>query len=399
MKELQHTQPFDTYELLSTKLALPRPRPSLVLREALLARLDEGLEHKLTLLSAPAGFGKTTLVSEWIATRGERQDSPPVAWVSLDAGDNDPVRFWRYVITACRSFHTNVGESALALLQTSRRPPLESMLTTFINELAQLACRGYLVLEDYHVITSPRIHETVTYFVDHLPATLHLLILTRSDPPLPLAHLRAHDDLCELDAADLRFSLEETQTFLQQTLPFSLSAEAISRLEARTEGWVAGLRLLALALQGRKDPRDLEHMLVTFTGSHRHILEYFVADVLSSQPEALQEFLLQTSVLSRLTGSLCDAVTGRNDSELMLEQLERANLFLLPLDERGVASEKTMSARYTTKRVSGTNSMACLLKRSKSHSLPGTLSAPLRSSNASSSPTTSITSCTRGCVG
>src|SRR2546423_4158043 len=173
MKELQHTQPLDTYELLSTKLALPRPRPSLVLRESLLARLDEGLEHKLTLLSAPAGFGKTTLVSEWIATRGERQDSPPVAWVSLDAGDNDPVRFWRYVITACRSFHTNVGESALALLQTSRRPPLESMLTTFINELAQLACRGYLVLEDYHVITSPRIHETVAYLVDHLPATLH----------------------------------------------------------------------------------------------------------------------------------------------------------------------------------------------------------------------------------
>ncbi|MFL5655368.1 MAG: LuxR C-terminal-related transcriptional regulator [Ktedonobacteraceae bacterium] len=335
MKELQHTQPLDTYELLSTKLALPRPRPSLVLRESLLARLDEGLEHKLTLLSAPAGFGKTTLVSEWIATRGERQDLPPVAWVSLDAGDNDPVRFWRYVITACRSFQTNVGESALALLQTSRRPPLESMLTTFINELAQLACRGYLVLEDYHVITSPRIHETVTYFVDHLPATLHLLVLTRSDPPLPLARLRAHDDLYELDAADLRFSLEETQTFLQQTLPFSLSAEAISRLEARTEGWVAGLRLLALALQGRKDPRDLEHMLVTFTGSHRHILEYFVADVLSSQPEPLQEFLLQTSVLSRLTGSLCDAVTGRNDSELMLEQLERANLFLLPLDDAG----------------------------------------------------------------
>jgi LuxR family maltose regulon positive regulatory protein len=306
-----------------------------VLREPLLERLDEGLEHKLTLLSAPAGFGKTTLVSEWISTRGEREDSPPVAWVSLDPGDNDPVRFWRYVIAACRSFHTNVGESALALLQTSRRPPLESMLTTFINELAQLACRGYLVLEDYHVITSPRIHETVTYFVDHLPATLHLLILTRSDPPLPLARLRAHDDLYELDAADLRFSLAETQTFLRQTLPFSLSAEVITRLEARTEGWVAGLRLLTLALQGRKDPRDLEHMLVTFTGSHRHILEYFVADVLSSQPEALQEFLLQTSVLSRLTGSLCDAVTGRNDSELMLEQLERANLFLLPLDDAG----------------------------------------------------------------
>src|SRR5207237_2741568 len=171
--------------------------------------------------------------------------------------------------------------------------------------------------------------------VDHLPATVHLLILTRSDPPLPLARLRAHGDLYELHAADLRFSLAETEIFLRQALPFSLSAEAITRLEARTEGWVTGLRLLALALQGRKDPRDLEHMLVTFSGSHRHILEYFVADVLSSQPEALQEFLLQTSVLSSLTGSLCDAVTGRNDSELMLEQLERANLFLLPLDDAG----------------------------------------------------------------
>src|SRR5437660_5758321 len=335
MEEVQQTRPPDRYELLSTKLALPRPRPSLVLREPLLERLDEGLEHKLSLLSAPAGFGKTTLVSEWIATRGERQDSPPVAWVSLDVGDNDPVRFWRYVIAACRSFHANVGESALALLQTSRRPPLESMLTTFINELAQLVCRGYLVLEDYHVITSPRIHETMTYFVDHLPATLHLLILTRSDPPLPLARLRAHDDLYELHTADLRFSLAETEAFLRQAFPFPLSTEAITHLEARTEGWVAGLRLLALALQGRKDPRELERMLVTFTGSHRHILEYLVADVLSSQPEALQDFLLQTVFLNRLTASLCDAITGRIDSERMLEQLEHANLFLIPLDEIG----------------------------------------------------------------
>jgi LuxR family maltose regulon positive regulatory protein len=277
--------------------------------------------------------------------------------VSLDAGDNDPVRFWRYIITACQVFDAAVGESALALLHMSRRLSLETVLTTFINELAQLAhggyltgeasqrldvpapfpgwIRGVLVLEDYHVITSQQIHEAVTYFVDHLPAALHLLILTRSDPPLPLARLRAHDDLYELHAADLRFSLEETQTFLQQALSFSLSTEVITRLEARTEGWVAGLRLLALALQGRTDSRGLEHMLVTFSGSHRHVLEYLVADVLSSQPESLQEFLLQTAFLSRLTGSLCDAVTGRNDSEHTLEQLERANLFMIPLDDVG----------------------------------------------------------------
>ena len=335
MKELQRAQPSDTFELLSTKLAPPRPRPSLVAREALLARLDEGLEHKLTLLSAPAGFGKTTLVSEWIAAHNERGDALTVAWVSLDAGDNDPVRFWRYVITACQTLHEDVGASALALLQNSRRFPLETMLTTFINDLARLGCRGVLVLEDYHVITSPQISEALTYLIDHLPTSLHLLMLTRSNPHLPLARLRAHDDLYELDAADLRFSPEETRAFLQQAFPFPLTNEAISRLEARTEGWVAGLRLLALALQGRKDPRDLEHMLVTFTGSHRHVLEYLVADVLSSQSEATQEFLLQTAFLSRLTASLCDAVTGRNDSESMLEQLERANLFLIPLDEAG----------------------------------------------------------------
>jgi LuxR family maltose regulon positive regulatory protein len=169
-----------------------------VTRGSLLARLDAGLAHKLTLLSAPAGFGKTTLVSEWIASRGERQDSPPVAWVSLDGGDNDPARFWRYVITACQVFDAVIGDSALVLLHTSRRLSLEAVLTTFINELAQLAHGGILVLEDYHVITSSQIHETVTYLVDHLPAILHLLMLTRSDPPLPLARLRAHDDLYEL---------------------------------------------------------------------------------------------------------------------------------------------------------------------------------------------------------
>ena len=335
MSDQQRAQIPDAYELLSTKLALPRPHQALVSRESLLARLDEGLEHKLTLLSAPAGFGKTTLMSEWIATRSERRESLAVAWLSLDAGDNDPVRFWRYVITACQAFDAAVGVSALELLYTSRRLPLEAALTMFINDLARVERNGVLVLEDYHVITSPQIHETVAYFIDHLPVTQRLVVLTRSDPPLPLARLRGHDDLYELHAADLRFSLVETRTFLQQSLSFPLSPAAIERLEARTEGWVTGLRLLALALQGRKDSQDLERMLLTFTGSHRHILEYLVADVLSSQPESLQDFLLHTAFLNRLTGSLCDAVTGRSDSDLMLEELERANLFLMPLDDVG----------------------------------------------------------------
>ena len=333
--EQQREQLSETYELLRTKLALPRPRQSLVPRESLLSRLDEGLERKLTLISAPAGFGKTTLVSEWIAARSELREPPSVAWVSLDEGDNDAVLFWRYVITACQTFNAAIGKAALELLRAARRLPLEAALTTFINDLAQLERRCVLVLEDFHVISSSQISETVAYLIEHLPAMLHLVMLTRSDPALPLARLRAHDDLYELHAADLRFSAEETEAFLQQSLSFSLSPASIERLEARTEGWVTGLRLLALALHGHKDPQDLERMLATFSGSQRHILEYLVADVLSSQPASLQDFLLHTAFLNRLTGSLCDAVTGRSDSERMLEQLERANLFLLPLDDAG----------------------------------------------------------------
>jgi LuxR family maltose regulon positive regulatory protein len=302
-------------------------------RETLLARLDEGLERKLTLLSAPPGFGKTTLVSEWIGTQDERQDMPPVAWVSLDAGDNDPVRFWRYVITACQSFQSGVGESALPLLRQSQQIPFEALLTAFINDLAQLPNRYVLVLEDYHVIDSQQIHDTVAFLLDNLPPTLRLLIMTRSDPPLPLARLRARNDLSELRAADLRFSLAETQAFLQQALPFPLSVEAIARLEARTEGWVAGLRLVTLALYGRGEGQEIEMFLDSFSGSQRHILEYLVEEALGAQPEPLQTFLLQTSFLSRLTGSLCDALTGRADSASILEQLQRANLFLVPLDE------------------------------------------------------------------
>ena len=340
----QHVQ---SSPLLAPKLCLPRLHASLVSlvpRERLLTRLDAGLECRLTLLSAPAGFGKTTLVSQWIAHRSIHRSNqgqlPTVAWVSLDAGDNDPIRFWHYVITACQAFHADLGKSALAQLHTVQQltfepAPLEASLTLFFNELSQLPNKVILVLEDYHVITSPPIHETVAFLLDHLPVTLHLLLTTRVDPPLPLARLRAHNDLNELRAADLRFLQEETHTFLQQTIPFPLSPEVITHLDTHMEGWATGLRLVALALQGRMTQPEVEHFLTTFSGNHRHILEFFVTELLNAQPQPLQVFLLQTSILSRLTGSLCDAVTERNDSERLIDAVEHANLFLQPLDGSG----------------------------------------------------------------
>jgi LuxR family maltose regulon positive regulatory protein len=334
-RKAQPLQPPDTSDLLRTKLAPPRLRAALVARDSLLARLDAGLERQLTLLSAPAGFGKTTLVSAWMAARAARHDLPPLAWVSLDAGDNDPVRFWRYLITACQEFDTGIGQTALALLQSPQQIPVERILTAFLNELTQLPGTHMLVLEDYHVISEPQIHEQLAFLLDHLPDTLHVLLMSRSDPPLPLARWRAHNDLSEFDATDLRFSAQETQAFLQQTLQQPLSPEVLARLEARTEGWVAGLHLVALALQGRQTPQEIEQVLLNFSGSHRHILEYLMSEVFNAQPEPVQQFLLQTASLSRLTGSLCNAVTGRTDSQQMLDHLVRANLFLVPLDESG----------------------------------------------------------------
>ncbi|HEX9134213.1 MAG TPA: LuxR family transcriptional regulator, partial [Ktedonobacteraceae bacterium] len=231
--------------LLVPKLRPPRLYPSLVTRPRLLARLDAGLDGKLTLLSAPAGFGKTTLVSQWIADRSTHQSAqhrpPPLAWVSLDPGDNDPLRFWRYVMTACQAW-----QAAPDQYTPMPQPSSEAALTLFLNELSQLPHKGLLVLEDYHVITASQIHETLTFVLDHLPATLHLMIITRVDPPLPLPRWRAHNDLCELHTEDLRFSREETQAFLQLTMPFPPSTGIIMHLDTHLEGWVTGLRLVVL---------------------------------------------------------------------------------------------------------------------------------------------------------
>ncbi|QBD76717.1 hypothetical protein EPA93_12160 [Ktedonosporobacter rubrisoli] len=340
-----HPQPTQSQQppLLAPKLHLPRPTASLLARERLLARLDDGLLRKLTLIQAPAGFGKTTLVSNWIETRHKHdRSSPQVAWVALDEGDNDPIRFWHYLIVACQAFQPNLGESVLPLLHIAQRPPfphpsLETILTGLLNELADLTERGILVLEDYHAIHNSEIHQTMSFFLEHQPASLHLLLMTRAEPPLPLAQLRAHDELLELGASQLRFTQDETRDFLRQTLPFPLEDSLLDLLQRRTEGWITGLRLLTLALQGDEafSAHKMEQRLANISGSQRHILDYLVADVLSSQEEPLQTFLLQTTGLARLTGSLCDTVTGRADSTLLLEQIERANLFLLPIDESG----------------------------------------------------------------
>ena len=332
--------------LLAPKLQLPRLPSSLVERSRLFVRLDAGRMGKLTLLSAPAGFGKTMLVRQWVNNRMEMEHTPipfpPLAWVTLDPDDNDPLRFWQYLISACQTMQADVGRSALSDFATAQHLPfepfsLEAVITTFLNELTHALPGGILVLDDYHVITSPQIHKMMAFFLNHLPTTLHLLIITRVDPPFLLTHLRAHQDLCELRASDLRFSPEETRAFLQQSISLPLSSEMMTQCETLLEGWITGLLLLSLLLQRQMTQQEIRRILETFAGSNQTVVDYFVGEVLGAQPRELQHFLLHTSVLSRLCGPLCDAVTERNESEHRIAELVHTNLFLQPLDEPGQA--------------------------------------------------------------
>ena len=313
--------------LLLTKLSVPLPRPSLVSRPRLGERLREGLGCKLTLVSAPAGFGKTTLLSTWIA--GSSSDRSAV-WLSLDAADNDVARFWRYFIAAVDQLHPGAGDAALMILRSPQAPPIEAVLTTLLNELADLDADVALILDDYHLIESRPIHEALNFLIEHLPPRFHLVIATRTDPPLPLARLRARDELNELRAADLRFTSEEAAPFFNQVMGFKLSPEEIAELETRTEGWIAGLQMAALAM---RDRADIPGFIEAFTGSNRYVLDYLVEEVLNQQPEGVRSFLLETSVLGRMCGPLCEAVTGRPDAQEILERLEHANLFVVPLDD------------------------------------------------------------------
>lgn len=316
--------------LLATKFHIPPWRASGVRRPRLLERLDAGLREgrRLSLISAPAGYGKTTLVAEWIHSL--RAGGRHAAWLSLDAADNDPERFLRYLAAAFRQ----AGETAAAQIQPlfdlPRLPPAGALLDALINALDGAEAPILLALEDYHVITEPEIHEGLQYFLDHLPAGVHLVLTTREDPPLPLPRLRARGQMTEIRAHDLRFTPAEARQFLLQSLNVELAEEAAQALEKRTEGWAVGLQLAGLALQNIPDPRAF---IENFRGSHRYVLDYLAEEVIRQQGEEMQRFLTQTSVLERFNAPACAALTGRADAQELIAQLERANLFIVPLDD------------------------------------------------------------------
>ncbi len=322
--------------LLKTKLYIPHARPGLVPRARLTGRLDAGLERKLILVSAPAGYGKTTLLSEWVSARNR------VAWLALDRGDDDAARFLAYLIAALQTVEPDLGQATLALLRSPQLPPIESLLTPLVNEIAGLSACLLVVLDDYHVITAPPVHQVLAFLLDHLPPFphgLHLVIATRFDPPLPLARLRARDQMVELRAADLLFTSDEAFAFLNERMGLELSNEDVRALEQRTEGWIAGLQLAAIALHSLATPtpgQDAERagaFIRAFTGSNRHILDYLTEEVMARLPQDLQAFLRRTSILERLSAPLCEAVTGEKDSQSILARLEQSNLFLAPLDD------------------------------------------------------------------
>src|SRR5438046_7104055 len=315
--------------ILATKLYIPPLRPHVVSRPRLLERLNEGLHRNLTLIAAPAGFGKTTLVSAWVALI--ERPRARTAWLSLDEGDNDPARFLAYLVAALQTIAAHIGEGVLGMLQSSQPPPPEAMLTALLNEITTLPDNFVVVLDDYHVIDAKPVDMALTYLVEHLPPQMHLVIATREDPQLPLARLRARSHLTELRAADLRFAASEASAFLSQAMGLSLSAEDIAALEDHTEGWIAGLQLAALSMQGHQ---DVPGFIQAFAGDHRYIMDYLVEEVLQHQPEPVRSFLRQTAILDRLNGPLCDAVTGQEEGNARLEALERGNFFVVPLDDK-----------------------------------------------------------------
>jgi LuxR family maltose regulon positive regulatory protein len=321
--------------LLQTKLYIPPPRPELVPRPRLVERIDAGIHsgHKLTLVSASAGFGKTTLLSAWVAGCGQLEPPIPVAWLSLDQEDNDPIHFLAYTIAALQTVHPGLGQAVLTVLYASQPQPapVEASLTILINEIAGMGEPVVLVLDDYHAIRSQAVDKLLGFLLDHLPPQMHLVISSRRDPAFPLSRLQARGEMTEIRAADLRFTRDEIALFLNQVMGLNLSAQNLAALETRTEGWISGLRLTALSMRRLQDTTEF---IQKFTGSNRYIVDYLGEEVLQQQDERVQTFLRETSILRRLSAPVCDRVTGQSGSQGILEQLETANLFIVPLDDR-----------------------------------------------------------------
>lgn len=311
--------------LLQTKLAIPPTRSNLVPRPRLARELDGAGSTKLTIISAPAGFGKTTILSAWA-----QQSGKATAWLSLGADDDEPAQFLQYVISALGGIAPGVGAGSMAMLQALPPSPIHSALLTLINELSAIPEQFFLILDDYHLIEDQEIHTALTFLLDHMPGRMHIILSGRSDPPLPLSRLRVRGHLVELRQKDLRFTPEEASAFLSESAGVQLSPQQIMKLEARTEGWIAGLQLAALSMRDRE---DIPTFIEQFSGSHRFVIDYLADEVLSQQSDALRQFLKETSILDRLTASLCDAVTGRDDSAVLLGELEKTNAFLIPLDD------------------------------------------------------------------
>ncbi len=323
--------------VLGIKLHLPTPRRQLVPRPRLTDQLlaDRRSMPRLVLVSAPAGFGKTTLLTQWLTSTDVNRPGGPhhVAWLSLDDGDSDPARFLTHVVSALQATSPDVGADALALLESDRATATD-VLVSLVNDLDTTAEATVLALDDYHVINASAVHDAVTFLLDNLPPQVTLAITTRADPPLPLSRLRARGELLELRASDLRFTTDEADTFLTQVMGLELEQAQVAALEARTEGWAAGLQLAALSARGRTGGGDVDEFVDAFTGSHRFVLDYLLDEVLRSQPDDVRAFLLDTSVLQELNGPLCDAVTGGSDGHRMLDTLERSNVFVVPLDDQ-----------------------------------------------------------------
>lgn len=328
MNDIPHPYSRIPSNLLHTKLTPPGLPKTVISRHNLLTQLDEGITRKLSLVIAPTGYGKTTLVASWVSTRKFSS-----AWITFDSNDNDPVRFWTYTVTALRSLNASIGKTTLAALSTSQPISLQAALTPMINDLVRLSGPWVLVLDDFHTITSTEVHNSVAFLLQNLPPALHLVLIARSEPELPLSLMRARGNLIDLNADSLRFRPEDTDNFLRAAVPGGIPPSTAALLHERTEGWAAGLQLAVQTLQKLDDSAALDRLMQAFSGSQRRVSDYLIQEVFASQPEAVQYFLLQTCFLNRLNGSLCDAAAQSVDGTAILEQLERENLFISRLQD------------------------------------------------------------------